>query len=281
MELKLACADFTFPLLRHEQALKLVALLGFRGIDIGLFEARSHLQPSHVTPHLAASAKELSQKVGDCGLEFADVFFQAPSFENMAANHPDTNERMQGRDLFLRMLEFTLRCNARHMTGLPGVEWQGEPFETSLQRCSDELAWRAEQAKQVGVVYSVEAHFGSIVPTPQKAMQLVKLTPGLTLTLDYTHFTSQGYPDEDVEPLLKYASHFHARGACKSRVQASSKQNVIDYARVVRVMKQIDYPGYVGVEYVWQDWLNLNDVDNVSETVMMRDLIVKSYQATA
>jgi sugar phosphate isomerase/epimerase len=277
MELKLACADFTFPLLAQDQAFKLIALLGFRGVDIGLFEERSQLQPSHVMPHLAASAKELAQKVGDCGLEFADIFFQAPSFQSIAANHPDPNERNKGRELFLRMLEFTLRCNARHMTGLPGVEWEGEPFETSLQRCADELAWRAEQAKQAGVVFSVEAHVGSVVPTPQKAMQLVTMCPGLTLTLDYTHFTSQGFPDDGIEPLLNYASHFHARGACKSRVQASLKVNEIDYPRVVRVMKQIGYPGYVGVEYVWQDWLNLNDVDNVSETVMMRDLIVKSF----
>ncbi|MCL5996755.1 MAG: sugar phosphate isomerase/epimerase [Chloroflexi bacterium] len=277
MELKLACADFTFPLLTHDQAFKLVALLGFRGIDIGLFETRSHLQPGHVIPHLAASAKELAHKVGDVGLEIADIFFQAPSFESMAANHPDANERSKGRELFLRMLEFTLRCNAPHMTGLPGVAWQGETFETSLQRCVDELAWRAEQASKVGIVFSVEAHVGSLAPTPQKALLLVTSCPGLTLTLDYTHFASQGFPDDDVEPLVKHASHFHARGARRSRLQAPLKENVIDYPRVIRAMKQTGYSGYVGVEYVWQDWEHCNEVDNVSETVMMRDLIVKSF----
>ena len=279
MELKLACADFTFPLLSQEQAFKLIALLGFRGVDVGLFEERSQLQPSHVMPHLAASAKALAQQVSDCGLEFADIFFQAPSFDKLAANHPDAGERAKGRDLFLRMLEFALRCNAPHLTGLPGVEWDGVPSETSLKRSAEELAWRAEQAQQVGIVYSVEAHFGSIAPTPQKAMQLVDMTPGLTLTLDYTHFASQGFADDEIEPLLKHARHFHARGACQGRVQASIKQNVIDYPRVVRTMKQLDYPGYVGVEYVWQDWLNLNDVDTVSETIMMRDLIVKAFNA--
>ena len=171
VELKLACADFTFPLLAHEQAFKLIALLGFRGVDIGLFEDRSQLQPSHVKPNPAASARALSQKVADAGLEFADIFFQAPSFEQMAANHPDAGA------LFLRRLEFALRCTATHLTGLPGVEWDGVPFETSLQRSADELAWRVEQARQAGVVYSVEAHFGSIVPTPQKAMQLLAATP--------------------------------------------------------------------------------------------------------
>ena len=279
MELKLACADYTFPLLSHDQALKLVALLGFRYVDIGLFEERSHLQPGHVLPHLAASARELSQKVADCGLEFAGFFYQAAAFQSMAANHPDASERRKGRDFFLRMLEFTLRCNASHLTGLPGLEWEGVPYETSLGRSAEELAWRAEQARQSGAVFSVEAHVGSIVPPPQKALQLATLSSGLTLTLDYTHFASQGYPDDDAEPLLQYAAHFHARGARKFRLQAPLKENVIDYPRIVRKMKRIDYPGFIVVEYVWQDWEHNNEVDNVSETVMMRDLIEKSFNS--
>ena len=32
MRLKVACADFTFPLLRHEKALDLVAMLEFEGV---------------------------------------------------------------------------------------------------------------------------------------------------------------------------------------------------------------------------------------------------------
>jgi sugar phosphate isomerase/epimerase len=277
MELRLACADYTFPLLPHEQVFKLIAMLGFRNIDIGLFEERSHLQPSHVLPHLATSAKELTQKVNDSGLEIADIFYQTPSFMVMAANHPDPQERGKGRELFLRMLEFTLRCNAHHMMSLPGATWEGESYETSLKRSADELAWRAEHARQAGVVFSVEAHLDSIVPTPQKAMQLVEMSPGLTLTLDYTHFTYQGIPDSEIEPLLTHASHFHARGACKGRLQALYKENVIDYPRVVRIMKQIQYSGYIGVEYVWQEWYRNNEVDNVSETILMRDLIVKSF----
>jgi len=46
MTLKLACADFTFPLLPHEHVLQLIAMLEFTGVDIGLFEERSHLRPS-------------------------------------------------------------------------------------------------------------------------------------------------------------------------------------------------------------------------------------------
>ena len=45
-EWKLACADFTFPLLPHDKVLDLIAALELDGVDIGLFEGRSHLWPS-------------------------------------------------------------------------------------------------------------------------------------------------------------------------------------------------------------------------------------------
>ncbi len=271
MQRRLACADFAFPLLPHADVFKLIAMLGFEGVDVGLFEGRSHLQPAHVLENLPRAAAALSALVREQGLEFADIFYQTSAFPEMAANHPDPAERRKGRDLFLRMLEFTLRCNAPHMTALPGVDWEGEPRATALQRSAEELAWRAEQARRVGVIFAVEAHLGSIVPTPAGAQQLVDMAPGLTLTLDYTHFTYQGLSDDACEALMPYATHYHARCARPTRLQAPFKDNVIDFQRVLRAMDRTHYSGYVGVEYVWTEWEHTNEVDNVSETILLRD----------
>ena len=43
MNRKICCPDFAFPLMEHDKVLKLIALLGMKGIDIGLFENRSHI----------------------------------------------------------------------------------------------------------------------------------------------------------------------------------------------------------------------------------------------
>jgi sugar phosphate isomerase/epimerase len=274
VELRLACADFSFPLLSHDHVLDLIAQLDIKGVDIGLFAGRSHLQPADVTSNIPAAARALSEKVQSRGLEFADIFHQpAGDFQSLAANHPDAGERRRSREAFLRMLEFTARCNATHMTQLPGVVWEGETPDASLKRCSEELAWRAEQAGSVGITYSVEAHLGSVAPTPETALRLIEMTPGLTLTLDYTHFTYQGIPDAQIEPLVPHASHFHARGGCKSRLQAPLKENTISYPQILRAMDRDGYTGYVGVEYVWIDWERCNEVDNLSETVLLRDLL--------
>jgi len=97
--------------------------------------------------------------------------------------------------------------------------------------------------------------------------------PGLTLTLDYTHFTRAGLADGAVEPLLAHASHFHVRGARPGRLQAPFKDNVIDYARVLGRMRQVGHAGWLGVEYVWVDWEHCNECDNLSETILFRDFL--------
>ncbi len=273
---RLACADFTFPLLSHQNALTLIAMLGFEGVDIGLFEERSHLWPSREFANIKKSAGLLKQKLDDLGLKAADIFLQvAPDFEPLAINHPDALRRRKARDWFSSALEYASQTGCHHVTTLPGIHFVEEPISDSLARCFDELSWRVVEAQRCGIVFGVEAHVGSIAPTPKQAEQLVNSVPGLTLTLDYTHFTRAGIPDAEIAPLLQYASHFHVRGASKGRLQTSLANNTIDYAQVAAGMKAADYKGWVGIEYVWIDWEHCNECDNLSETVLYRDLFRK------
>src|SRR5690242_19873413 len=201
--LKLACADFTFPLLPHDRALDLIAMLEFDGVDIGLFEERSHLRPSREFKSSAKSGNRLRRKLTDRGLKCADVFLQMdPSFIPYAINHPETARRRRARDWFLKSLDYANAAGAKHVTALPGVPFDTEAPAASWQRTCDELAWRVAQAKGQGIIFGVEAHVGSIAPDPKAALRLVHDVPGLTLTLDYTHFTRVGFPDSATEPLV-------------------------------------------------------------------------------
>ena len=44
-------------------------------------------------------------------------------------------------------------------------------------------------------------------------------------------------------------------------------------------MKRDRYPGYIGLEYVRMVNEIVPDVDNLSETIMLRDLIAKAWAA--
>jgi hypothetical protein len=50
-------------------------------------------------------------------------------------------------------------------------------------------------------------------------------------------------------------------------------ENTIDYDGVLRAMQKVNYCGFVVLEYVWVEWMDLNRVDNVSETIILRDLL--------
>jgi sugar phosphate isomerase/epimerase len=268
---RFACADFTFPLLEHGNALRLIQMMGFAGVDIGLFEGRSHLQPSTEFAALEKNAKVLSKKLKEVGLLAADVFLQCDNdFAVYATNQPDVKRREVASIWYMQMLEYASILGGKHVTILPGVAFQNETYEDSFKRAIEELNWRVEKAKEHGLILGVEAHVGSLVQQPAQAERLIKSVPGLTLTLDHTHFIRLGVPQQEADTLIQYASHFHARNAAPSNVQTVASENVIDYCRVVQLMKETGYKGYIGVEFFWNEWENGNRVDNVSETILLK-----------
>ena len=274
VKLKLACADFTFPLLSHDGVLDLIAALDLEGVGIGLFQDRSHLQPADEFKNLSRSAKRLARKVSDRGLKVADVYLQmALDFRSWAINHPNGARRKKARDWFLRTLDYASICGATHVTALPGVRNDDEPARDSWGRCCDELAWRLDKARDQELVFSVEPHIGSIAPRPRSALRLVRDVPGLTLTLDYAHFTRQGIPDSEVEPLVQHSSHIHIRGARRGRLQASFSQSTIDFGRVVQVATRNKFRGWFEIEYVYIDWEHCNECDTLAETIQYRDYL--------
>jgi sugar phosphate isomerase/epimerase len=253
MQSRLACADFTFPLLSHDRVLQLIAMLEFEGVDIGLFENRSHLWPSREFARPGAAAR-LKQQLDAHGLLAADIFLQLdPDFTPYAINHPEASRRQHARDSFVRALDYAALVGAHHVTTLPGVAFDGAAPAGAWQRAVDELHWRVEQARRFDIVFGVEPHVGSIAPHPRLAADLVAQVPGLTLTLDYTHFIRLGMADAEVEPLVALASHFHVRGARPGRLQTAFKDNAVDYARVLDAMRASGYAGWLGIEYIWLD----------------------------
>ena len=278
--MKLACGDHAFPLLSHEQSLELIKMLDFEGVDIALMGNRSHVRPEQVREDVPGWANRLQERVRGRGLEFADMFVIPWSdFETMAPNHPEAKVREDAAALFRDMLELTVAVGAPGMTMLPGIDWDGESHEDSLKRSSEELAWRAEEARQAGVRFSIEPHVGSVVPNPPEAKRLCEMTPGLELTLDYTHFVFQGMSQLDVDPLVQHSRHFHARAANEERLQSTLRENTVDYERIVDVMRDTGYDGYLAVEYVWTPGdppggpYDLTNTDNVSESILLRDLL--------
>lgn len=132
---RLACADFAFPLLAHDKVLQLIAMLELEGVDVGLFEERSHLWPSREFEDLDRSARRLRAALERHGLALADVFLQmAEDFTPFAINHPEPERRAHARDWFVKSLDYAAIAGAAHVTTLPGVAFPDQPAGDDWKR---------------------------------------------------------------------------------------------------------------------------------------------------
>jgi len=233
MKLKLACADFCLsPALPHDRVLDLIAMLEFDGVDIGLFEGRSHLHPSQVFKAPAKSGAALGRQAGWPQPALRRCFSpDGPELCSLRCQSSGSRPPTQARDWFLKTLDYAAAAKSKHVTALPGVYFDDEKPSASWDRCCTELAWRVDQARKHRLVFSIEAHIGSIVPKPKEALRLVRAVPGLTLTLDYTHFTRlwparQRRRTADRACLTTSTPGARAKAACKP----PSSTNTIDYA---------------------------------------------------
>ncbi len=270
--IKLACADDTFRLLEHESICELIGLLGLDAVDVCVMQSRSALRLEDVRADPAGWAGRLDERIRGRGLEVADVFvIPWTDFRTLAPNHPDAEERNASRALFLDLLDLAARLGSPGMTILPGIPWEHEPEESSFGRAVEELSARVELAGERDVRLSVEAHLGSIAPTPARALELVAAASGLSLTLDYSHFVYQDIDEDEIHPLAAHARHYHVRGARRGRMQSSLRESTTDIEAMVEAARAVGYQGYLGLEYVWLDWEHCNECDNVAETILLRD----------
>jgi sugar phosphate isomerase/epimerase len=165
MRFKLSCADFSFPLLPHDVALKIIALLGFRGVDVGLFAARSHLRPEKELYHPGKNGAALRRRLEQEGLAATDIFLQLhQSFVDFAVNHPDPSRRKFAKEQFLKALDYAAAAGSSHITILPGVIFKSESRAVSLARDAEELSWRVEKAAAMKLTVAIEPHLAACAP---------------------------------------------------------------------------------------------------------------------
>lgn len=272
--LRFSCADFTFPVLERFAALRLVKLLGFDHVDIGLFARSTHFSPIDLHASPRGYTKQVLQDLDAAELRPSDVFVQIgvdPS--ECAANDTSPSVRARNGEVFKQTLEFAVALGSKHLTGLPGVLHDGVSRDRDLGLAAEVAGWRATECARAGIEYAIEPHVGSVCTDVTSTQAFLDAVTGLTLTLDYGHFVMTGESSAHVHELLPFASHVHVRGGAPDRLQVSVDDNMIDFPGMLVGLQQFGYQGFLTLEYVWIDWKGCNRTDNVSETVLLRRLL--------
>jgi len=279
--MRLASADFTWPGLRPEFVLDLIAELDLQGVSMAFMGGYTARRPEDVAQDPEGWGERVAGELAERGLRPADVFLiPNVNLVGLAVNHPDAAERADADALFAAFLRFARRVGSPGMTILPGLVFGGESWEAVFDRSVEGLKRRLELARSHDLRLSVEPHIvstspysGSIVDTPERVQRLVDAVPDLELTLDYGHFNVQGIPDREVEPLIAHARHFHMRGGARGLVQTRFEDNVTDFGRVLDRMADSGYDGWVEIEYVHDARPGCSNCDNIQEIRKFRDFV--------
>jgi sugar phosphate isomerase/epimerase len=272
-DVKVASSDFGYPGLSPEFLLDLMVELGIDGVSIGLFPGRSNWPLDEIAADPQGMAERIRTALAARDLGLSDVFhIPARKLTELTVNHPDAAQREESERLFAIYADFAAAVGSTGITLPPGLVFGGESWEAAANRASENLSRRIEIARERGLRCSVEPHIlslrpysGSLIDTPAKTLELIDRTPGLELTLDYGHYTVQGIPDREIEPLLDHTRHFHVRGADKGLVQTRFEDNVVDYGRAIDRLCEIGYDGWIEVEQIYDQRPGCSNCDNIQE----------------
>ena len=274
--MKLSASLVSFEVLSLEGVVAVTRDLGFKELDLygHSQRARAHIEPGEIAENPQKVADRVKRSMDAADLTIGDFF---PTFgvgvEDRAVNHPDPMVRKSNRALFDKIVTFTRLTGTPGITLSPGIAFPGiapsEAFETAV-RALGELV---DEANAAGIALRVEPHVGSVLHTPELALEMVHRVPGLKITLDYSHFMFLYIDQERVHQLIPYADHFHLRPAKKGYLQTRWVDNGIDFNSILQRLKDVGYAGAIALEFVCQDWYGANQIDVLSETFFtLRDI---------
>lgn len=244
--LRLACGHRSFPLASFELALDLVAGLGFQGADLWVSERSRHLPLSAVLDSFASQAERVAALLASRQLQAADVLIDLPE---------GSDNQLDG------LLAFVEGCGSRHATML---------IQSPAQSSRLERFAAAAQAR--GIAPAVQISGAS----PADTGKLLDSVKALTLSLDHGHYLAQGYSEEDVDALLPSVSHMHVRGVGPRAFQVAWAENAVNWPRILAVLAERNYAGFLAAAYLWDPALGLNRNDTIGETAAMKRALLQA-----
>jgi inosose dehydratase len=136
-------------------------------------------------------------------------------------------------------------------TTVGGKSGQWDELKSLLVERMGELVRYGEQR---GVVIAAEPHVGSMLDTPARVLELLRLidSPYLKLNFDISHFNVQGIPiAESVGALAPYTVHTHVkdeRGVVPDFEFLIPGEGEFDYVAYLHAMRAQGYEGYITAE---------------------------------
>lgn len=261
----IACHAWAYNNLPLEQAAGTIARLGFRAIDLG---TGPHLDAARAAHTPEAQATVIRGLLARLNLHLTDLYLMLPQI-----NAPEPDRREAALELFEQLVPFALALGTPGITVSPGII-HPDGHEHSLARSIPALLRMLDAVDETDLRISFEPHLDSVAQRPEDALLLLEAAPGLSLTLDYAHFTCQGIVRREVAPLLEHVAHVHIRQARRGQLQTAHDQGTLNLNDLLEDLHAVGYRGALTIEYMTTfGWHNMQRINISQETIRTRDAV--------
>ncbi len=161
--------------------------------------------------------------------------------------HPAGPERDKNIALVKQWVDRCALLGASHVRVFAGNPGKDQPREEAVGNCIAALEECAEYAGGRGVLLGIENH-GGIVAEPAGLLEIVKAvkSPWVGVNLDTGNFHGAD-PYADLAQCAPYAVNVQIKTEIR---RAGAKENEsADLARIVRILREANYQGWVTLEY--------------------------------
>lgn len=200
-------------------------------------ELTSYYFPATVTPEYLMALKQQTFRLG------LDVSGTAIGNDFC---HPPGDARDEQLALTREWIDYAALMGAPVIRVFAGQANKGEAEDVAIQRCVDGLNESLEYAAQKGVFLALENH-GGITATPAQMMRIidgVKDSPWFGVNFDSGNFNTDD-PYRDLAVIAPYTIN--------AQIKVMTRRNGVkedtDFARVVGILKDAGYRGYIVLEY--------------------------------
>lgn len=207
------------------------------GLNLDGTELTSYYFPNEVTHEYLMGLKQQSFRLG------LDISGTAIGNDFC---HPPGEARDKELAMTREWIDYAATMGAPVIRVFAGQANKGEAEDVAIGRCVDGLNESLAYAAQKGVFLALENH-GGITATPAQIMRIidgVKDSPWFGVNFDSGNFNTDD-PYRDLAAIAPYAIN----AQIKVKVRRNGAKEDTDFPRVIGILKDAGYRGYIVLEY--------------------------------
>jgi len=228
--------------------------MGFKFVNIGAFSEDFPVSPAAILKDPVKTGREIKTVCSRYDVTPVEFFICSVVTEDgtrVQPNDPDEKRRRIMLEAFRKVCECAVEAGLSHVMGVPGEIIANNSSDHGLGISLDTLPKMLEIARDTGIGFTVEPHTGSILTSPEAIHSMVEKIPGLTLSLDYSHYIGMGFKPADMVSLNAHAAHIHAKPARNGVPKCPFYEGEDYYEEVLKDLLERSWDGIIAVECMY------------------------------